>query len=123
MPAIFQQQNDVNLSKYEVTGRGLSIGRSANNDIYLDDPSVSQFHANIEVKELKNGNSIYFINDLKSTNKTKVNGQIVEQHLLNDQDIIEIGLNQFKYVDEDTESLAATQAFRKSWLPGVKVLR
>jgi len=123
MPAIFQQQNEVNLSKYEVTGLGLSIGRSAKNDIFLDDPSVTQFHANIEAEELKNGNLIYFINDLKSTNKTKVNGQIVDKHLLSDQDIIEIGLNQFKYVDEDTESLAVTQAFRKSWIPGIQVLK
>jgi len=123
MPAIFQQQNDVNLSKYDLTREGLTIGRSAKNDVYLDDPSVSQFHANIEAKELKNSNLIYFINDLNSTNKTKVNAQVVEQYLLNDQDIIEIGLNQFKYVDEDSESLAATQAFRKSWIPGVKILK
>ena len=123
MPAIFQQQNELNLSKYEVTLQGLTIGRSAKNDVYLDDPSVSQFHSNIEVKTLKNNDLIYLINDLKSTNKTKVNGQIIEQHLLSDQDIIEIGLNQFKYVDQNSESLAATQAFRKSWIPGVKILK
>jgi len=123
MPVIIQQQNELVISKTNIPTIGLSIGRSVKNDIFLDDPSVSQTHAKIETKELKNGSLIYFVVDLNSTNHTFVNQQQISEHLLMDQDHIEIGLTQFKYVDENKESLAATKQFKKSWFPGVSILK
>ncbi len=123
MPVLIQRQNDLVVNKYEITQSGLTIGRSVKNDIYLDDPSASQQHAKIETKELKNGSFIYFVVDLASTNHTYVNQQATEEHLLSDQDVIEIGLSQFKYIDENKESLAATKQFKKSWIPGIMVLK
>ncbi len=123
MPALIQYQNDTTVNKFKITGSGLTIGRSVKNDIYLDDPSVSQQHAKIEIKELKDGSFIYFVVDLDSTNHTYVNQQAITEHLLSDQDIIEIGLTNFKYIDENKESLAATKQFKKSWIPGVMVLK
>ena len=123
MPVIIQRQNEIVVNKYEITESGLSIGRSVKNDICLDDPSASQQHAKIEVKELKDGSLIYFMVDLKSTNHTYVNQQAITKHLLSDQDEIEIGLSYFKYIDENQESLAATKQFKKSWIPGMLILK
>jgi pSer/pThr/pTyr-binding forkhead associated (FHA) protein len=109
-------------NKYEITEEGITIGRSINNDIYLDDPSVSQRHVKIERKELTDGAFIYFIHDLKSTNCTFVNNIKVESQPLSDQDLIVIGASNFKFVDEINENLAQTKAFKKSWIPGVYFL-
>ncbi len=123
MPVIIQRQDEVAINKYEITQKGLSIGRSVKNDILLDDPSASQMHARIETKELKDGSLIYFVVDLQSTNCTYVNQKPVSEHLLTDQDEIEIGLSHFRYIDENKESLAATKQFKKSWIPGVMILK
>ncbi len=123
MPVIIQRQNDIIINKYEISENGLTIGRSVKNDLFLEDPSVSQFHAKVETKELKDGQLIYFIVDLESTNQTIVNNQSISQHLLSDQDVIEIGLSNFKYIDENSESLAATKEFKKSWIPGMLYLK
>ncbi len=123
MPVLIQYQNDAAVNKFEITQSGSTIGRSVKNDIYLDDPSASLQHAKIETKELKDGSLIYFMVDLASTNHTYVNQQAVTEHLLSDQDMIEIGLTQFKYIDENKESLAATKQFKKSWIPGIMVLK
>ena len=123
MPVLIQYQNDAAVNKIEITQSGLTIGRSVKNDIYLDDPSASQRHAKVETKELKDGSFIYLVVDLASTNHTYVNQQAVKEHLLTDQDMNEIGLTQFKYIDENKESLAATKQFKKSWIPGIMVLK
>lgn len=109
-------------NKFEIGGKGLTIGRSIKNDIYLDDPSVSQQHAKIELKELKDGAHICFIHDLKSTNKTFVNNNTIDTLPLTDQDLISIGTQTFKFIDEENEKLAQTKAFKKSWIPGMYYL-
>jgi len=123
MPFLIKHQNDIASNRSDITNKGLTIGRSAKNAFLIDDPSVSQFHAIIDTRELKDGSLIYFIQDLESTNQTLVNNQAITQHLLCDQDIISIGLHEFKYIDENTESLAATKAFKKSWIPGIMILK
>ena len=123
MPVLVQRHNDVVVNKFEINHQGLTIGRSIKNDLYLDDPSTSQTHAKIVAKELKDGSLIYFLVDLDSTNKTFVNQQPITEHLLTDQDEIEIGMHYFKFIDENKESLAATRQYKKSWIPGVLVLK
>lgn len=110
------------LNKYEIGKQGLTIGRSIKNDIYLDDPSVSQQHAQIEMKELKDGAHICFIHDLNSTNHTFVNNQKIDSTPLTDQDQLLIGTKNFKFVDPENETLAQTKAFKKSWIPGMYYL-
>ncbi|MCW8999361.1 MAG: FHA domain-containing protein [Kangiellaceae bacterium] len=110
------------LNKFKIGKKGLSIGRSINNDIYLDDPSVSQKHAQIELKQLTDGAYVCFLHDLESTNHTFVNNSEVKTHLLADQDLINIGTKHFKYIDDENEKLAQTKAFKKSWIPGMYYL-
>lgn len=121
--AVLVQLIDGNaFNKFEIGECGLTVGRSISNDIYLDDPSVSQKHAKIERKELTDGAFVFFINDLKSTNHTFVNNDPVETMPLSDQDQIVIGTANFKFVDEVNDKLAQTKAFKKSWIPGVYIL-
>jgi len=121
--AILVQLVDGNVfNQFEIDQQGLTIGRSVSNDIYLDDPSVSQKHAIVRKKQLTDGAYVCFIKDLKSTNQTFVNNKAIDEQPLSDQDLIVIGTKNFRYVDEENEKLAQTKAFKKSWLPGMYYL-
>jgi hypothetical protein len=61
------------------------IGRGNDNDIVLDDQTVSSRHAMIFDNDGK-----FHIRELEATNPTKVNGKIVREHDLLDNDVIEI---------------------------------
>ncbi|WP_196138470.1 FHA domain-containing protein [Aliikangiella sp. G2MR2-5] len=110
------------LNKFEISEKGITVGRSVSNDVFLDDPSVSQKHAKIELKQLTDGAYVCFLHDLESTNHTFVNNQEVKTHLLSDQDLINIGTKHFKFIDAENEELAQTKAFKKSWIPGMYYL-
>jgi len=75
--------------KFFLGKNGLSIGRSAESDILLDDITVSRHHAVIEKKE-----SAFAIRDLESLNGTYLNGVIAGQSDLENGDRIQVG----KYV-------------------------
>ncbi|HWP43739.1 MAG TPA: HD domain-containing phosphohydrolase, partial [Blastocatellia bacterium] len=62
------------------------IGRLEENDIALDNPYISRFHAEI----FFDGTS-YQIKDLGSTSGTFVNGERITQATLNDGDVIRLG--------------------------------
>ena len=51
-----------------------TIGRKGENDLSIDDPTVSSRHAKIVRIQ-----SVYFLEDLKSTNGTAVNGKAVDR--------------------------------------------
>ena len=74
----------------------VTIGRRPENDIHLDDPGVSKEHAVI----LTVGNDHIF-EDLGSTNGSTVNGRRVTRHILQNGDVIGIGIDLFllKYVN------------------------
>ena len=55
-------------------GEPVTLGRSPDNVIHLDDQKVSRHHARIE-----GGDGRYFIEDLGSSNGTTVNGQLINQ--------------------------------------------
>jgi pSer/pThr/pTyr-binding forkhead associated (FHA) protein len=64
----------------------LSVGRTSDNDIVLDNRGISRKHATIEV----NGKNVVII-DNESLNGTFVNDRRVEEEILHDEDIITIG--------------------------------
>jgi hypothetical protein len=75
---------------YEVRKESLSIGRSRESDIFLEDLAVSRLHASI----LNMGNGTYSLKDEGSANGTKVNDQLVDKfktHLLQEGDQIQLG--------------------------------
>ncbi len=61
---------------YEVRKDSLSIGRSRDSDIFLEDLAVSRLHASI----LNMGNGNYALKDEGSANGTKVNGQLLNKY-------------------------------------------
>jgi len=69
----------------------LVLGRDPLCDITLDDPLVSRRHAELNLDAAGNG----VIQDLTSANGTFVNGQRVNQAVLRDGDLIELGRHQF----------------------------
>jgi hypothetical protein len=75
-----------------------SIGRKPHNDLQIDDSSVSKEHAAI----LTLGND-QILEDLGSTNGTLVNGNKVSKHILQNNDVIEIGRYQLRYVNQKAQ--------------------
>ena len=75
----------------------MSVGRDQSNDICLGDKSVSRHHANV-LKILGQ----YFLEDARSTNGTRLNGQEVQKHLLNAGDVIDIGKYKLSFQIDDT---------------------
>lgn len=90
---------EIPLDKERVT-----IGRKAQNDIPIENLAVSGEHACI-VTILKDS----FLEDLGSTNGTLVNGNPVKKHILQNNDVIEIGKYKLKYMVE-ASATPATQA-------------
>jgi hypothetical protein len=75
---------------YEVRKDSLSIGRSRESDIFLEDLAVSRLHASI----VNMGNGSYALKDEGSANGTKVNGQLVNKYQtypLQEGDRIQLG--------------------------------
>ncbi len=71
----------------------IMIGRKASNDIQIENLAVSGEHACI-VTILNDS----FLEDMGSTNGTLVNGNPIKKHILQSNDVIEIGKYKLKYV-------------------------
>ena len=69
------------------------IGRKASNEIQIENLAVSGEHACI-VTILNDS----FLEDMGSTNGTLVNGNPIKKHILQNNDVIEIGKYKLKYV-------------------------
>ena len=91
---------EVPLDKERVT-----IGRKPQNDIQIENLAVSGEHARV-VTILKDS----FLEDLGSTNGTLVNGNPVKKHILQDNDVIEIGKYKLKFVVDAPAAQAAEEA-------------
>lgn len=99
----------------------LRIGRKTDSDIFIDDMLASQNHAKIEMIENTedSGGPDYFIEDLKSTNHTYINGAPIDRKKLVHGDVIRIGKHTFKFIDESVDPGDKTAKLKKSWIPGV----
>jgi len=98
--------------EYTLQGAGtLRIGRNPDNDIQLDDDAVSGYHAEIMVRpsEYMDGFNDVWAKDLGSTNGTVVNGKPIKQHILRHDDLLKIGTNWFKFVDEVAAAVQTTR--------------
>ncbi|WP_126626172.1 FHA domain-containing protein [Dictyobacter alpinus] len=75
---------------YEIRKESLSMGRSRESDIFLEDLAVSRLHASL----VNMGNGSYALKDEGSANGTKVNGQLVNKfqtYPLQEGDRIQLG--------------------------------
>ena len=80
----------------------ITIGRRPQNDIQIENLAVSGEHACV-VTILNDS----FLEDLGSTNGTLVNGNPIKKHILQNNDVVEIGKYKMKYV---VEAAAAGQS-------------
>jgi len=78
------------------------IGRNEDNDLVLPDPIASRHH--VQIKKEKKG---YVLKDLGSHNGTKVNGTLIQEVRLKENDVILIG--QSKLVFKIEEDAAASK--------------
>ncbi|MFK8051730.1 MAG: FHA domain-containing protein [Woeseiaceae bacterium] len=82
------------LAEYNMTKERYTIGRLPDNDVRIDNPSVSGHHCLI-INILNDS----FLEDLNSTNGTYVAGKLIKKHALQHGDTITIGHHQLRYVD------------------------
>lgn len=81
--------------RHALSSEDTIIGRSPTTNITLLDESISREHALVSL-DASSGN--YTLEDLGSTNGTKVNGKRVRNAVLSDGDEIEIGHTKFKFL-------------------------
>jgi pSer/pThr/pTyr-binding forkhead associated (FHA) protein len=84
-----------------------TIGRKHENDIQLNDLTVSGRHALITVKD-----DAVFAEDLGSTNGTLVNGNHIVHTQLQHGNVIQIGHHLFTYLGDEKESYEPTMFVR-----------
>ena len=121
MALIAQLHDGVAINKCPLDQPKLSIGRSSDCDIFIDDVVVSTVHAVIEQEASPDPGAPndYYIHDLGSTNGTQVNGDAVSRRKLSHNDVIRIGWINFKFIDENKADPEQTAKIHKSWIPGV----
>jgi FHA domain-containing protein len=78
-----------------LAGERLTIGRSRECEVVVDDPNVSRRHA-----ELRKTIEGWMVVDLGSTNGVKVNGKRVKEEVLRPGDKITLGLVELEYGEE-----------------------
>ena len=77
------------------TGERMTIGRSPDAEVFLDDVTVSRNHALL----VRRRDGLY-IDDLGSLNGTYVNRRRIESHQLQDGDELQVGKYKLTYLDE-----------------------
>lgn len=70
---------------FSIDKPALLIGRAMDNDVVLEEPRVSRYHAEIRLRGDR-----FCLRDLKSTNGTRVNGDAVTERVLDDGDRISL---------------------------------
>jgi signal transduction histidine kinase len=105
-PRLVALNPSVRIPETLLTEKGVSIGRSRQSDLFLDDPSVSRVHATILASE-----GGYAIEDAGSLHGTIVNGKRVSRQRLGFGDVIQVGIFKLKFIDSanipDNQSTAA----------------
>lgn len=98
MPKLILSMDGLVLKEVALNKERVSIGRKPNNDIQIDNLAISGQHAVITC--ILND---AFLEDQNSTNGTYVNGQPVKKHVLQNNDVIELGKYRLKYLTDTSQ--------------------
>lgn len=112
MPEIVVKYEDKVIERVVTQKRRISIGRTPDNDITLDNKAVSRKHAQIEF-----GDDSALIIDNESLNGTFVNKRKINEEILKDKDQITIGKFNLIYHQDTPRDVKLTD------LDGTMVLR
>ena len=86
---------------FELLKPQVSLGRLPDNDIHIDHGSVSGHHAMLTLD-----GEDFLVQDMNSTNGTRVNGAKISQHKLTRGDLLQVGNIQLSY---ESEAVGAAQ--------------
>ena len=92
MAVLIGMSADVKGKNFTIETDELSIGRSNDNSIPINNPSVSGHHAKI----VRDGDR-FLLHDLGSTNGTRLNTKDVKEAVLKAKDIIQFGSVEFMF--------------------------
>jgi pSer/pThr/pTyr-binding forkhead associated (FHA) protein len=118
MAMIIQTVKGVVTNKFDIGQSALKFGRTADNQVQIDDLAVSNDHAQIICETNDKGEVAYFLEDLGSTNGSFINEVQILKQQLHHKDMLRIGWNDFTFIDEDEVDLERTTKIKKSWIPG-----
>ena len=104
MLTILLKFNDKLLKTIETDKEVITIGRNANNDIQIDNLSVSKKHA--KITRDKGG---YYIEDLNSTNGTYLNEKMISKGQMNHQDVVTVGKHTLEFLLDKMYSIDTSQ--------------
>ncbi|MBI3562504.1 MAG: FHA domain-containing protein [Gammaproteobacteria bacterium] len=103
MAKLIQTHEGINLREFPLAKPITTLGRRSDNDIQIEDAAVSGRHAQFlrQPSEYLQGHFDIYIEDLKSTNGTKVNDSLVRKQLLKHGDTILVGKHSFIFDSGD----------------------
>ena len=106
MAKLIYSLNGSFLGEFKLNKDRFTIGRRPTNDIQIDNLVISGEHAVIKVigKDA-------FLEDAGSTNGTFVNGKQIRQHILQHDDVIQLGKYQLRYL-QDADPLPTAPAIK-----------
>lgn len=87
------------LGEYPIVKARTMIGRRSVSDIHLDHLAVSGEHAVI----LQIGHD-YYLEDINSTNGTRINGTLIKKHLMQHNEVVEIGRYKLRFLSEQAST-------------------
>jgi hypothetical protein len=108
MPRLILSMDGLVLKEMLLEKERTTVGRKPHNDIQIDNLAISGEHAVI-VTILNDA----FLEDMNSTNGTYVNGQPVKKHVLQNNDVIELGKYRLKFLTDNgvTQEMDESVAF------------
>jgi len=93
-PKVIVKYNESVLKEIDLDQSDLTIGRKADNQLVIEDSAVSGHHARLVKIQ-----SVFFLEDLGSTNGTYVNEERVDRRQLKDMDVVGIGKHRLIFRD------------------------
>ena len=93
MPQLIVSVEGVEIRHVPLRKERTTLGRLPDNDIVFDNMVVSGHHCAFDLK----GVADVFVEDLRSTNGTYINGKMITRQLLHDGDVIAIGNFRIQY--------------------------
>ncbi|MFN3983927.1 MAG: FHA domain-containing protein [Rhodocyclaceae bacterium] len=98
MPKLILSMDGLVLKEIALDKERITIGRKPNNDVQIDNLAISGQHA-IITTILNDA----FLEDRNSTNGTYVNGQPIKKHVLQNNDIVELGKYRLRFIADGTQ--------------------
>lgn len=96
MPRIIAESSEIDAVTFELGESAISVGRAPDNGVHIPHASVSGHHA-----EMTYVDGDYQIVDLNSTNGTRINDERINEGILRNGDILQLGNILFRYESEN----------------------